>query len=110
VTAPPVKKIFRKSVDKRSGVWYNKIVERDKSPKGKEGAKMRYGMTYDEMIALVDEMGWEVLGEEECEEDGETWVDVDLMVDSESGMSVTLVDGVVAEFGRFAMWDYYDAQ
>ena len=71
---------------------------------------MRYGMTYDEMMALVDEMGWEVLGEEECEEDGEAWVDVDLMMDSESGMSVTLVDGVVAEFDRFAMWDYYDAQ
>lgn len=71
---------------------------------------MRYGMTYDEMMALVDENGWEVLGEEECKEDGEVWVDVDVMMDSECGMSVTLTDGVVVEFGHFAMWDYYNAQ
>lgn len=69
---------------------------------------MKKGMTYEQVMEQVREYGWQVLDEQDKEEDGYQWKEIDIQMDSEYGLSLYLVDGKVEDMDKFAMWDYAD--
>lgn len=67
---------------------------------------MKKGMTYEQVMELAREYGWQVLDEQDKEEDGYQWKEIDIQLDSERGLCLCLVDGKVEDMDKFAMWDY----
>ena len=67
---------------------------------------MKKGMTYEQIMELVREYGWQVLDEQDKEEDGYQWKEIDIQMDSECGLGLCLVEGKVDDIVKFAMWDY----
>lgn len=67
---------------------------------------MKKGMTYEQVMELVLEYGWQVLNEQDKEEDGDQWKEINIQMDSEDGLGLCLVEGKVEDICKFAMWDY----
>lgn len=69
---------------------------------------MKKGMTYEQVMELALEYGWQVLDERDEEEDGYQWKEIDIQMDSECGLCLCLGEGKVDDIVKFAMWDYAD--
>lgn len=67
---------------------------------------MKKGITYEQVMELVLEYGWQVLDEQDKEEDGDQWKEINIQMDSEYGLGLCLVEGKVEDIYKFAMWDY----
>lgn len=62
-----------------------------------------YGMSYEEVMAMVEAMGWEVLEEEEHEEDGECWEEMTVLQEDHA-VALGLDDTGVYELQFVPLW------
>ena len=66
---------------------------------------MKKGMTYEQIMELVREYGWQVLDEQDKEEDGYQWKEIDIQMDLEYGLGLWLVEGKLVGMDKFIIRD-----
>jgi len=86
-------------------VCYNKTVERETTKDERKVNKMRiqYGMTREQVEEMVDSEGWEILSEQDMEENGEAWVDMTIL-QNDHAVGIALDDEGVYDIQFVPLW------